>query len=196
MKYFYLYIFVFFLSLPLLPCRALEADDGNLIITNEKKDDGKKAVTSLFVLNADPEKVYQTLRNVEAFTEFMPGAAKVEVLESGEGYQIVKFIGSRGLLSGDIVMKRIMDNRNRRIEWNLVDGPLREVSGYWFIEPDHVSKQGSVVHYSNYVDAGVLIPAFIVRKILREDIQKMVPNIIKRVESGGNWVSAEYMKKK
>ena len=114
-------------------CSADEATIGDLIIRNEKSEDGKKFVTTVFNLEADPELIYITLRDVEKFPEFVPGSAQVKILESGNNYQVVKHSGSRGLLSADIVMRRIIDN-NKRLEWKLVDGPPWEVSGYWHVE--------------------------------------------------------------
>ena len=190
----FFYTLIIILLTSVITCAVDKKSDINLVIKNEKREDGKKAVTAVFVLKADPELVYATLRDVEKFPEFMPGSADVEILEKGDSYQIVKFSGSRGLFSADIVMKRIIDDKNKRIEWCLVDGPPREVSGYWYVEKD--KKNGSVlVHYSNHVNAGMLIPGFMVRKILFEDIQKMVPNILKRVKSGGTWMSEEYLEK-
>ena len=183
---------VLLLSGSVITYAADRSEASGLIITNEKRADGKKAVTAVFSVNADPELVYHTLRDVERFPEFMPGSAAVKMLEKKAGYQVVKFSGSRGLLSADIVMKRIIDDKNRKIEWSIVDGPPKEVSGYWSVGSND---NGSIVHYSNYVDAGLLIPGFLVRKYLIEDIQRMVPNIIRRIESGGTWLSGEYLEK-
>lgn len=190
----FIYFIIFLISLQIFPCIADDGPDCKPVITVEKREDGKKIVRSVFFLKADPDLVYRTLRDVEKFTEFMPGAAAVEVLERDTNYQVVKFSGSRGLLSGDIVMKREIDDINRRIDWILVDGPPREVCGYWYVEKDPENESVSIVHYSNYVDAGALIPDFLVRKYLSEDIKRMVPNIIRRVESGGTWVSDDYRK--
>lgn len=195
MKYLYLFILLLLLSVQVTPCKADEAADSSLIITNEKREDGKKAVKAVFILKVDPEQVYRTLLDVERFTEFMPGSAEVEILENDPGYQVVKFSGRRGLLSGDVIMKRNIDDKNRRIEWNLVDGPPREVSGYWYVEKASKRENETVVYYLNYIDAGTLIPGFLVRKYIYSDIKKMVPNIIKRVESDGTWISDEYLKK-
>ena len=179
----------------MLPCAAKDLSGCNLVITDEKIEGGKKAVKAVFVLKAEPEQVYYILRDVERFTEFMPGSAEVEILEKDTDYQVVKFSGKRGLLSGDVIMKRNIDDNRRRIEWNLVDGPPREVSGYWYVEKSPNSESETVVHYLNYIDAGTLIPGFLVRKYIHSDIKKMVPNIIKRVESVGAWMSDDYLKK-
>ena len=172
-----------------------KSSDTNLVITSEKRDDGKKFITAVFNLNADSDLVYNTLREVKKFPEFMPGSADVELIENDKNIQIVKFSGSRGFLSGDILMKRIFNEKNKIIEWSLVEGPLREVCGSWRVEKDNKKETITVVYYSTYVDAGLLIPGFLVRKYLNEDIQRMVPNIKKRVESGGLWMSDEYIEK-
>jgi hypothetical protein len=72
---------------------------------------------------------------------------------------------------------------------------MREVCGYWLVEKDEKSGSRAVVHYLNYVNAGMLVPGLMVRKYMREDIIRMVPNIRKRIESGGTWKSEEYKKK-
>jgi ribosome-associated toxin RatA of RatAB toxin-antitoxin module len=173
---------------------SAQETDETLVIKNEKQKDGKKCIKATFSLNADPDLVYNTLCNVEKFPEFMPGSSKVKILEKGENYQVVKFSGKKGILSADIIMKRIIDKKNRKINWNLVDGPMRNVSGYWLVEKDKKNDSLTVVHYSNHVDAGILLPGFMVRKHLHEDIKRMVPNIRKRVESRGTWISEEYRK--
>jgi ribosome-associated toxin RatA of RatAB toxin-antitoxin module len=178
-----------------LTCAVDNKSDINLIIKNEKRKDGKKAISAVFILKADPELVYSTLRDVEKFSEFMPGSADVEILEKGTNYQEVRFSGSRGIFSADIVVRRIIDDSNKRIDWNIVTGQLREMCGYWYVERDNQRESLTIVHYNNFVDAGTLIPDFLVRKYLREDIKRMVPNIIKRVESGGTWLSNDYLKK-
>ena len=190
-----IYFSLILLSGTCIHCSANGTGIGDLIITNEKSEDGKKFITTVFNIEADTELVYITLRNVEKFPEFMPGSAEVKILENGSNYQVVKFSGSRGFLSADIVMRRTIDDNNKRIEWKLVEGPLSEVCGYWRVERDNKKKSVAIVHYSNYVDAGALIPGFLVRKYLYEDIKKMVPNIKKRVESGGTWMSDEYLEK-
>ncbi len=178
-------------------CTAGDRSDKNLVITYEKNEDGKKYIKAVFKLDADPEKVYRTLRDVEMFPEFMPGSAAVEIIEKKEKHQVVKFSGSRGLLSADITMKRFIDDENKKIGWTILDGPPKEVNGYWLVKEN--SKKGepkSVVYYTNYVDAGVLVPGFLVRKYMREDVERMVPNIIKRVKSDGTWLSEDFLKKK
>ena len=195
MKRIFIYFFLIFLSGLSIPCSADEAQDCGLIIKVEKGDNGKKLIKSVFSIKADPEHVYQTLKNVKMFSEFMPGAADVEILEKGSNYQVVKFSGSRGLFSADIVMRRTINDSDKRIDWRLIDGPPKEICGFWHVERDKQRESMAIVQYTNYVDAGALIPEFLVRKYLREDIKRMVPNIIKRVESLGTWLSDDYLKK-
>lgn len=164
---------------------------GEVVLGEELRPDGKKALRAVFHVKADPDLVYRTLRDVERFPEFMPDSKRVKILEKGERHQIVAFSGSRGPLRADIVMKRVVDDRERRIEWSLVKGPPRELSGYWQVAGE--TRDGGVfVAYSNYMNAGQLIPDFLARSLLRSDIRAMVVNIRKRVESGGTWQSDAY----
>ncbi len=158
-----------------------ERTNEDLMITEALRPDGKKTLRAVFHVKADPDLVYRTLRDVEFFPEFMPNSDRVEILERGERFQIVKFSGSRGFFRADIVMKRMLSDEERRIEWCLVQGPPREVSGYWQVGGE--TRDGRVmVAYSNYMDAGRLIPDFVARSLLKDDIRAMVVSIRKRVE--------------
>lgn len=167
-----------------------EEREEKILITDELRPDGEKAVRAVFRVKADPDLVYQTLRDVERFPEFMPNSERVEILEQRDGFQIVKFSGSRGVFKADIVMERLLDNARRRIDWHLVEGPPRALSGYWQVEREN-EKKGALITYYNYLDAGRLIPDFLVRIFLRDDIRAMAATIRKRVEGGGICQSEE-----
>jgi len=166
-----------------------------VIISNEKTVNGKTAVKATFRMEAKPEIVYVTLRDTSSFPEFMPNAKKVQVLESGAGYQIIRFLGSSSFWKSDVIIKQIFDDTDRHISWTLIKGnKARAVDGFWRVETERNS-QGSFVTYLNYVDAGALIPDFIVRHFLRNDISQMVANLRKRVNSYGVWKSKEYLQR-
>ena len=69
--------------------------------------------------------------------------------------------------------------------------PPKVVSGYCQVESEN-KENGIVIIYSNYLDAGRLIPDFLVRSLLRDDVRVLVVNIRKRVEGDGTWQSNEY----
>ena len=164
-----------------------------LKISNEKVGSGKTGLKAIFRMKAGPDVVYKTLRDVRRFPEFMPYAQEVRILKSGPGYNIIQFLGGNGLFKTDIIVKQVFDDADRRISWSLVKGnTARAVEGFWDVEKDQ-SGLGSLVTYLNYVNVGTFIPDFITRYYLKNDINHMVRNLRKRVNSGGTWKSEEYL---
>jgi len=161
-------------------------------ITEEKMPEGRVAIQAVFRIDAPPDQVYKTLRDVSRFPEFMPGTREVRILESGEGYQVASFLGDGGLLESNVVMKRILADTERRISWTLVEGRAREMKGFWLVR-EAEEKGGTLVTYRNYVDAGALIPGAIVREYLKKGVPPMVAALRKRVLSGGTWRSEAYL---
>ena len=161
-------------------------------VTEEKMPGGRIAIQAVFRIQARPDQVYRTLRDVSRFPEFMPGTREVRILESGEGYQVAGFLGDGGLSGSTVVMRRELADTERRISWTLVEGRARELQGFWLVQESE-EQGGSLVTYSNYVDAGVLVPGAIVRERLKKDIPPLVAALRKRVLSGGTWRSEEYL---
>ncbi len=82
------------------------------------------ALRASFLVQGDADLVDETLRNAEKFPEFMPNTDEVQVLERAEDHQIVSFKGSSGLFKSEVVLRRVADDRSRRISWSLVRGSL------------------------------------------------------------------------
>jgi hypothetical protein len=106
-------LFMFLLPVSQAGMSSAQEKGEGLDIKHEEREDGKKCVKATFILDGDPELIYNTLLQVEKFPEFMPGSAKVEILECGDNYQVVKFSGQRGMFSADIVMKRVIARKKK-----------------------------------------------------------------------------------
>ena len=126
--------------------------------------------------------------------EFMPNTDEVTVLEQAEDHQIVSFKGSSGLFKSEVVLRRVADDRCRRISWNLVRGSLKSSEGFWAVEHDTMCG-ASRVTYANTVDAKLPVPARLVRSFLRTSIEDTAVNLRRRVASDGTWQSEEYRKR-
>lgn len=167
---------------------------GEVQISDETAPDGTPGIRAVFWMEAEADVVYQTLRDSQHFPEFMPDTRKVFVLESGPDYQIACFSGVVGFINSDLTLKRVYDDTTRRISWSLISGLPREMTGFWLVEKDP-HRSGSFVMYTSYVAKDFWFPDGIVRGLLRNNINKTAASLRKRVESGGNWKSEEYLRR-
>ena len=176
------------------PSSQLPPLEEQMAIIDQTTPDGRAEVRAVFRLEAAPDTVYETLRDPSHFPEFMPNSRDVEILESGKDYQVVQIWGTNNLLGRSVTTKRVYHDHQLRISWSLVEGHLKSVKGYWHVKaaPD---KKGSIVTYWNSVEAGTLVPDAVTRIFLRRHIEKAAENIQRRIDSGGIWKSAEYLRR-
>lgn len=158
------------------------------------QSDKRMALRAAFLVRGDVDDVYTTLRDAEKFSEFMPNTDEVKVLEHAEDHQIVSFKGSSGPFKSEVVLRRVADDRSRRIVWSLVRGSLKSSDGFWSVEHDTVCG-ASRVTYANTVDANLPLPGRLVRSFLRTSIEDTAVRLRKRVSSGGVWQSEEYRRR-
>lgn len=166
----------------------------SMTIIDQTTPDGRAEVRAVFRLKAAPNTVYETLRDPSQFPEFMPNSRDVQILESGEDYQVVQIWGTNNLMGRSVTAKRVYHDVELRISWSLVESRLKSGNGYWHVKatPD---KKGSIVTYWNSVEAGALVPDTITRIFLRRHIEKAAENIQRRIDSGGIWKSSEYLRR-
>jgi ribosome-associated toxin RatA of RatAB toxin-antitoxin module len=156
--------------------------------------DAHTAMRATFLVRGDADAVYTTLRDAEKFPEFMPNTDEVTVLERAEDHQIVSFKGSSGLFKSEVILRRVADNRSRRISWSLVRGSLKSSEGFWAVEHD-TTCGASRVTYSNTVNAKLPVPTRLVHSFLRTSIEDTAVSLRRRVASNGTWQSEEYRKR-
>jgi ribosome-associated toxin RatA of RatAB toxin-antitoxin module len=187
----------------LAPCHAVcRADDTpaapgcdeTVHFSRVAQADAHTALKASFLVRGDADLVYETLRDAEKFPEFMPNTDEVQVLEHAADHRIVSFKGSSGLFKSEIVLRRVADDRSRRISWNLIRGSLKSSDGFWSVEHDPACG-ASRVNYSNTVDAKLPVPASLVQSFLRKSIEDTAVSLRRRVASNGTWQSEEYRKR-
>lgn len=169
----------------LLNPAALQAAEKEIVISDQKRPDGKKEITAVFYLDTEPELIYGILKDVRKFPEFMPDSEKVDMIEEGDNFHIVKFSGAIGPFDSIVVMKRVFNDQDKSIEWVQLEGLAKEVSGLWKVEGNRQGEKGTKVFYSNYVNAGKLVPPFMVRRYMKKNILQMVDAIKNRVNTVG-----------
>jgi len=110
-----------------------------------------KYVAKILVI-APTAVVWSVLTDYQNFSKFLPNVISSQIIAANGNRQIVEQVDSRQVL---FVTKRSrvrtenILTKNQRIDFNLVDGDLKQLQGYWLLEP--------VAQYSSTKPTQVLI---------------------------------------
>ncbi len=99
-----------------------------------------------------PEDVYKIAKDMEAYPKFMKNVVKIVTLERGQGYTITRW--DTRLQGKPLVWteKDLLDDRNLRIDYSLVEGDLKKFEGAWTFEP---TADGTIVKLTVDFDLGI-----------------------------------------
>lgn len=121
--------------------------NGKVVVNGEN---GKYVIKILVI--APTAVVWSVLTDFQNFSKFLPNVISSQIIAANGNRQIVEQVDSRQVL---FVTKRSrvrtenVLTKNQRIDFNLVDGDLKQLQGYWLLEP--------VAHYSDTKHTQVLI---------------------------------------
>ncbi len=82
------------------------------------------------LVHYSPAEMYQLVNNVADYASFLPWCRSSEVISESESEMVASVEIAKGVLNKTFTTKnRLYDNN--RIELQLVDGPFKNLSGYW-----------------------------------------------------------------
>jgi len=98
----------------------------------------KGSYTARVLVKASPEIVWSVLTDYGNFSKFLPNVVSGKILESKGDRKVVEQIDSRQVFLVSIqsrVRSAITEKARTRIDFQLVDGDLQSLKGYWMVEP-------------------------------------------------------------
>jgi ribosome-associated toxin RatA of RatAB toxin-antitoxin module len=78
--------------------------------------------------------MYELVNHIDAYSEFLPGCTKSEIMQQDEDHIQAKLTLSGGGFSKSFTTSNRLQ-KNKMIEISLVNGPLRHLEGFWAFEP-------------------------------------------------------------
>lgn len=157
-------------------------------ITRPFSVEGLPGVEALFWVNASPEAAFRILSDTPRLAEFMPSLSECTILESGDGYAVVKMETDQG----ELVQRRSYEPPNR-VSWKLVRASnLKDVRGRWLIEP---SGHGTVLSYGVAIQPAFPVPQALIQHFQNQNLPPLIRNVRARIESGGKWTKPEFKRK-
>jgi coenzyme Q-binding protein COQ10 len=130
------------------------------------------------VIDATPEKIFETLSNYEKYGEFLPEVKKARV--SSRNGSTVEVQYEVNLMKNIKYTLRMTEEKPKRITWTFVQGEvMKDNTGSWILEPAGTSTK---VTYNIEIVLGPLIPKSIVNTLVEGSLPKMLEAFKKRVE--------------
>lgn len=131
-------------------------------------------VEALVLIDAPAETIWHFMTDCEEAVAFVPELTGCEVLDSGKNWEIirhdVKWIWFLPKIS---YVFRAEYQKNRHIDFERIDGDLRDVKGSWHLYPLNKGRQ-TAVSYGVYIDPGFFLPQWIVRQV----VKMQLPNLL------------------
>ena len=154
-------------------------------VKEQKNKDGIEGITVRFFVKGRVQDVWNWVKGVENLGKLFPAVKKVtKVKDKSDGaiiweYQLDSTLGTKILN-----VERRVDDTKRSVKWKRIEGDLKYYAGSWQLRQSEKYPGWVECRYSNFIDAGTLIPYFIVKKSSRKNADAMVPKLRKLVSEG------------
>ena len=138
---------------------------------------GIKGVRATFSLQHPAELVSNLMWDVDQFAKLFPDIKELKLISSQENSQDVHYRIDAVYKEVQYTLRRVRIQRDDGvdIEWTMLKGDLRNIIGAWRITASGDEACGVV--YESYVDASVLVPTSMIRKVAKTKIREMVDRV-------------------
>ena len=183
-------VFIFFLTFPDSKAEELSFPDTNGKIVDqgedykirliESKGSGVKTAEAIFLIKAPPETVFKTVTDFNHYPEFMPNIKAATPVEKGNRNKKYKFTLKVAFwdINYVLLLKSNVKNRLYSLNWEFVEGDIRDTSGSWEIKQYDKDNEYSLILYRVRTDPGRFVPDWVADRLST----KSIPDMIKAVE--------------
>ncbi len=138
---------------------------------------GIKGVRASFSLPHAADLVINLMWDVDQFARLFPDIRELKLISSEENSQDVHYRIDAVYKEVQYTLRRTRHDRDdgADLEWKMLKGDLRDIIGAWRITAS--GENGCTVVYESYVDASVLVPTSMIRKVAKTKIREMVDRV-------------------
>lgn len=153
----------------------------------DKLDGRKRRIFAKIEVPYSLEQVWQVITEYEAFAEFIPNMTSIRRLDHPTGGIRLEQVRTKSLIGMKISARSVVDIEEKfphEIHYQLIEGDLKEFSGYWRLEAGKLSQVQSGVEliYDFLVLPKPIIPVPIFEHFLSNDIPATLLAVRQRVE--------------
>jgi ribosome-associated toxin RatA of RatAB toxin-antitoxin module len=154
--------------------------NGEVIIRSDESGHERR-VWATILIDSPPWQIWNVLTDCNHTPEFIPNLKSCRVLQRGKDTQIteqqVKFSWFLPMITYTYQSNY---QKFKRIDFKKVSGDLKALEGSWVLE-EIGDRQRTILTYSVFLDPGFFIPKWLVRRILRKDLPKVLLALRNRV---------------
>ena len=151
-----------------------------LIRADSSADRHKGKVQAAILIEVPVEQLWEIMTDYPSTPEFIPGLKSCRVLNRTEYTEIVEHrVKFSWFMPMVTYVFRTRNQRPNRIDFERISGDLNVFEGSWFFEPANDGRKTLVV-YSAYLDPGFLVPQWLARQVLRNDVPELLLALRKR----------------
>ena len=153
----------------------------------EKLEGRQRRILAKIQIPFPLDQVWQVLTDYEAFAEFMPSLSQCQQLEHPTGGIRVKQVRTKNLMGMHFSVCAVFDIEERfphEIHYQLIEGDMKEFSGYWRFEALKTSedKAGVCLIYDFLVLPKAFLPAALIEHVMSHDIPANMLAIRQRID--------------
>jgi coenzyme Q-binding protein COQ10 len=132
------------------------------------------------VVNAPPEKVFDTIINYDRYPEWLTEVKKIHTSDrKGNEVKVHYEVDFKIKTIRYTILAR--EERPQRMSWSFVEGEvMKDNKGSWVLEPEGEGK--TKITYNVEVTVGPLVPKSILNTLVDQSLPKMLDAIKRRVE--------------
>lgn len=171
--------------------RALDLSDddweslgqGEVVVQSEEID-SRTRVQAAIVIEQPATAIWQVMLDCPNAPEFVPNMRRCEVLEQAEdeSWEIIEHEVKYGWLAPKTVYQfRAEYQPKASIHFERISGDLKHLEGDWMLSPIEGLDNYILVSYSVFIDPGFMVPGFITRSALRDDLPEVMRSLRERV---------------
>lgn len=155
---------------------------GEVVVSVNQPDPEQRArVKAAILIDSPTPHVWNIMIDCEQAPDFVPGLRSCRVVRHEENSDIIEHRVKFSWYLPTITYRFRAQYRGlQKIEFTRVEGDLRELEGSWTLKQVDDGRK-TIVVYSVYVDAGFLVPQWLVRRILRGNLPDLLLALRKRV---------------
>jgi ribosome-associated toxin RatA of RatAB toxin-antitoxin module len=133
------------------------------------------------VVNAPPEKVFDTIINYDRYPEWLSEVKKIHTSErKGNEVKVHYEVDFKIKTIRYTILAR--EERPKRMSWSFVEGEvMKDNKGSWVLEPEGEGR--TRVTYSVEVTVGPLVPKSILSTLVDQSLPKMLESFKRRAEA-------------
>jgi ribosome-associated toxin RatA of RatAB toxin-antitoxin module len=136
-------------------------------------------LTRTALVNKPPAVLYQLVNDVRAYPEFVPGCTGVEVISESAAEIVVRLAVRRGLLHTHLTTRNRLEPVSA-VHMDLVDGPLKQLSGRWSLTP--VGENGCRIELKLAFQFSNPIKAALIEPLIQDIASAMVKAFVARAQ--------------